>query len=66
MPKPEIISVEEKSVLLASPGAPQNTVLAILFALSFAHLLNDTLQSLIPAIYPLLKTSFNLSLPRSA
>jgi FSR family fosmidomycin resistance protein-like MFS transporter len=36
-------------------------VLAILFAISFSHLLNDTIQSLIPAIYPLLKASFNLS-----
>src|SRR6478672_6296218 len=37
------------------------TVLAILLAISFSHLLNDTIQSLIPAIYPLLKTSFHLS-----
>ena len=45
------------------PGAPSAnpTVLAILFAISFSHLLNDTIQSLIPAIYPLLKTSFHLS-----
>ena len=45
------------------PGAPSTnpTVLAILFAISFSHLLNDTIQSLIPAIYPLLKTSFHLS-----
>ena len=47
----------------ANPGATaaQPTVLAILFAISFSHLLNDTIQSLIPAIYPLLKTSFHLS-----
>jgi FSR family fosmidomycin resistance protein-like MFS transporter len=38
-----------------------STVLAILFAISFSHLLNDTIQSLIPAIYPLLKASFHLS-----
>lgn len=43
----------------ARAGSP--TVLAILFAISFSHLLNDTIQSLIPAIYPLLKTSFHLS-----
>lgn len=45
------------------PGghSPHPTVLAILFAISFSHLLNDTIQSLIPAIYPLLKTSFHLS-----
>jgi FSR family fosmidomycin resistance protein-like MFS transporter len=44
------------------PGPrPAPTVLAILFAISFSHLLNDTIQSLIPAIYPILKTSFHLS-----
>jgi FSR family fosmidomycin resistance protein-like MFS transporter len=32
-----------------------------LLALSFSHLLNDLIQSLIPAIYPLLKTSFDLT-----
>ena len=46
---------------LISPVSAQNTVLTILFALSFSHLLNDTMQSLLPAIYPLLKTSFHLS-----
>lgn len=35
-------------------------VLPILFALSFAHLVNDTLQSLIPAIYPILKAELRL------
>ncbi|HEY2342671.1 MAG TPA: MFS transporter [Chthoniobacteraceae bacterium] len=35
--------------------------MAILLALSFSHLLNDTIQSLIPAIYPLLKESFSLN-----
>ncbi|CAA9290478.1 MAG: Fosmidomycin resistance protein [uncultured Adhaeribacter sp.] len=38
----------------------QRAVFPILFALSFSHLLNDTMQSLIPAIYPLLKNSFRL------
>jgi len=32
-----------------------------LFALSFCHLLNDAMQALIPAIYPLLKDSFQLT-----
>jgi FSR family fosmidomycin resistance protein-like MFS transporter len=41
----------------AVPAAP---VFGILFALSFAHLVNDTLQSLIPAIYPILKTELRL------
>ena len=42
-------------------GTPQKAVLGILAALSVAHLLNDTMQSLIPAIYPILKHSFQLS-----
>jgi MFS transporter, FSR family, fosmidomycin resistance protein len=37
------------------------SALGILFSLSFSHLLNDSIQALIPAIYPLLKTSFSLS-----
>src|SRR5256885_34149 len=41
----------------AIPLAP---VFGILFALSFAHLVNDTLQSLIPAIYPILKAELRL------
>jgi FSR family fosmidomycin resistance protein-like MFS transporter len=39
----------------------EETVLGILFALSVSHLINDTLQSLLPALYPLLKESFRLS-----
>jgi FSR family fosmidomycin resistance protein-like MFS transporter len=37
------------------------TVFPILIAISFSHLLNDTIQSLIPAIYPIVKESFQLS-----
>ncbi len=41
-------------------GTVEATALATLAAISFAHFLNDTLQSLLPAIYPLLKQSFHL------
>jgi len=44
-----------------APAEVHNTVLSILLALSFTHLINDTLQSLIPAMYPLLQASFSLS-----
>jgi len=37
-----------------------SAVLGILIALSVSHLLNDTIQSLLAAIYPLLKQSFAL------
>jgi FSR family fosmidomycin resistance protein-like MFS transporter len=39
----------------------EQAVFPILLALSFSHLLNDTLQSLIPSIYPMVKDSFHLS-----
>ena len=41
--------------------APEQTVMKVLLALSFSHMLNDTIQSLLPAIYPLLKESFALN-----
>lgn len=41
--------------------AAGGTMFGILLALSLSHLLNDTLQSVISAIYPLLKDSLSLS-----
>ncbi len=37
------------------------TAFAVLAGISVSHLLNDTIQSVIPAIYPMLKDSFALS-----
>ncbi|MBS0558138.1 MAG: MFS transporter [Proteobacteria bacterium] len=37
-----------------------NTVLTVLGAISFCHFLNDLIQSLLPAIYPILKTRYAL------
>ena len=39
----------------------QKATLSILLALSLCHGLNDLIQSLLPAIYPLIKTSFMLN-----
>lgn len=39
----------------------QRTVLPVLFAISASHMLNDIVQSLIPAIYPIVKDKFILS-----
>jgi FSR family fosmidomycin resistance protein-like MFS transporter len=36
------------------------TAFSILAAISFCHLLNDLMQSVIPAVYPLLKSSYHL------
>jgi FSR family fosmidomycin resistance protein-like MFS transporter len=43
-----------------APGQPEKTVYTILAAISFSHMLNDMIQSLLPAIYPILKTNFHL------
>ncbi len=39
----------------------KKTVYSILFSISFAHLLNDLLQAVIPAAYPILKDNYNLT-----
>ena len=52
------------AVSTAVPQAPKvstgKAVFPILAAISFCHFLNDMMQSLIPAIYPLLKVSYRL------
>jgi FSR family fosmidomycin resistance protein-like MFS transporter len=40
--------------------AAETTVFAVLIAISFSHMLNDMIQSLLPAIYPILKTTYQL------
>lgn len=45
----------------AAPGAVSRTAYTVLGAISFSHLLNDMIQSLILAIYPMLKENFSLS-----
>lgn len=50
-PKKKTISVKTNA------GA---TTFSILFSLSLAHFLNDSLQSVIPSIYPLLKKNYQL------
>lgn len=39
----------------------QKTAFSVLFAISFAHLLNDLQQSVIPSVYPILKEKYELS-----
>ncbi|MBE9600326.1 MFS transporter [Pedobacter sp. MC2016-24] len=39
----------------------QNTVFSILFTISLGHLINDMLQAVIPAVYPVMKEKFSLS-----
>ena len=39
----------------------EGTAFSIILALSFSHLLNDMMQSLIPALYPMIKSQYGLS-----
>ena len=39
----------------------ETTAFTVLAAISVSHLLNDTIQSLVPSIYPMLKSAFTLS-----
>lgn len=41
--------------------AATKTVFSILLSISFCHFLNDTVQSLLPSIYPLLRDTFRLN-----
>ena len=49
----------------AAPSAPaaaaNSTTFAVILSLSFCHLLNDMMQSLVPALYPILKDNYALS-----
>ncbi|MEO6875648.1 MAG: MFS transporter [Opitutaceae bacterium] len=50
-----------ETVVPPSSNVAEQTVLKILLAMSVSHLLNDTIQSLLPAIYPLLKDNYHLT-----
>ncbi len=45
---------------VTTPAAAQGTALGILGAISLCHGLNDLMQSVIPAVYPILKTAYAL------
>ncbi len=44
-----------------NPMASKRTVFPVLGAVSFCHLINDMMQALLPAIYPILRGNFSLS-----
>ena len=39
----------------------ERTLYSILFAISFAHLLNDMMQSIIPSIYHIIKDQYGFT-----
>ena len=54
------ISAPPSVARVATVAPAETTTFAILLSLSFCHLLNDLNQSLVPAIYPILKDSYHL------
>jgi len=54
----DVVEQEKSGV---ARNAAHETVFAILIAVSFSHLLNDTIQAILPSIYPLLKHEFALN-----
>jgi len=53
--------MNESAVRLSGVQAAGHTAVAVLAAISFCHLLNDMMQSLLPALYPMLKSTYHMS-----
>lgn len=60
-PSPAQTTMQNSAESVAAPSTAPRTDYTILGAISFSHLLNDMIQSLILAIYPILKDGFHLS-----
>lgn len=57
MTSPAITPIE-----IAAPSPDrEGTLIRVLAAVSFCHLINDMIQSLLPSIYPILKSGFHLN-----
>src|SRR5262249_33343638 len=52
--------VSDTSTTASGRHLTETTAFTVLTALSFCHLLNDMMQSLLPAIYPILKSAYAL------
>jgi MFS transporter, FSR family, fosmidomycin resistance protein len=57
----EISGLSQSLHAVRAAHSAGRTVVGVLVAISFCHLLNDMMQSLLPALYPMLKTSYRLS-----
>src|SRR5436305_14152990 len=49
------------SVAVEHRRVAEGAAFSIVLALGFSHFLNDTIQSLVPALYPMLKDNYGLS-----
>ena len=66
MNKPVVVSnetpvVPAADVALASQAKSGGPAYVVLAGISFSHFLNDTMQSLIPSVYPILKENYALT-----
>jgi FSR family fosmidomycin resistance protein-like MFS transporter len=62
--KPVVVTEEALVAPVIAPAATAATagpVYLVLGGISFSHFLNDTMQSLIPSVYPILKENYSLS-----
>jgi MFS transporter, FSR family, fosmidomycin resistance protein len=50
-----------KQAIKPASTTEERTMFRVLAAVSFCHVLNDMMQSLLPSIYPILKSSFHLN-----
>jgi FSR family fosmidomycin resistance protein-like MFS transporter len=50
-----------KQTIKPANTTEEKTMFRVLAAVSFCHVLNDMMQSLLPSIYPILKSSFHLN-----
>lgn len=53
-------AIAQAATAADAPVQADKTVMPIIFAVSFCHMLNDIMQSMISAIYPMLKADYNL------
>lgn len=60
MTTPAIPLTEVEVPKPGSGASPEGTLLRVLAAVSACHLINDMVQSVLPSIYPILKSSFHL------
>ena len=60
MPAADDVTLPLEMTAPQPAGQPSRTLFRVLAAISFCHLLNDMVQSLLPSIYPILKSSFHL------
>jgi FSR family fosmidomycin resistance protein-like MFS transporter len=60
-PGASLTQIQDGDEMVSQAPVAHSTVMAVLFAISFSHCLNDTIQALLPSIYPMLRDSFHLN-----